>query len=83
MRLYEESLRVPKRMQYEFGLDSREEEDVHALGEAEDGRQNGPASRRLAIRTRFGDDFFEYCTLPPKNIKQVDPLMIAGGYGRA
>lgn len=28
-------------------------------------------SRRLGIRTRFGDDFYEDCTRPPRSITQV------------
>lgn len=28
-------------------------------------------TKRLAVRTKYGDDFFEDCTLPPRSIKQV------------
>ena len=35
---------------------------------------DGFISRQQAIRTKYGDDFFENCTLSPRNIKQVYPL---------
>lgn len=31
-------------------------------------------SRQMALRTKYGDDFFEDCTLSPKGIKQVYQL---------
>jgi len=28
-------------------------------------------TKRFAVRTKYGDDFFEDCTLPPRSFKQV------------
>ena len=71
MRMYEPSQRSPERDVADTSAASENlsYQSTDYLGAL--GAEDVSLSRRLAIRTRCFDDFFEDCTLPPRCIKQV------------
>ncbi|CAN0355716.1 unnamed protein product [Ascophyllum nodosum] len=85
---YEDLLNLPIRM-YELSRRSPERDVADTSAASENlsyqspdylgalGAEDVSLSRRLAIRTRCFDDFFEDCTLPPRCIKQV--VMLGAG----
>lgn len=84
LHVYEQGRDVHMRINY-IGFSVKDEEKARENAPGSDGgpyqslngtggqfNRDVTASRYLAIRTRFGDDFFEDCTRPTRNIKQVN-----------
>ena len=82
MNSYEDILKLPMKI-YEFSQRPLERDMADTSAASENRPYQSPdhlgalgagddsATRRLAIRTRCCDDFFEDCALPPRCIKQV------------